>query len=148
MGVTRNKEGFWELKGVYVNFSQESTGAYKLKFVVELLVLWQPGVLISVTKIKLIFHSCDRGFCLWDSGPWGLCSLVRKSSFAQGCPPTTLLILFQNSCLPVLLSHCYGLTVDGGVILKRVQQRQPHDLLTLKGSCKKRNRVTMGSKGN
>ena len=57
MGVSRNKEGFCELKGVYVNFSQESTGADKLKFMVGLLVLWQPGVLISVTGIKLIFHS-------------------------------------------------------------------------------------------
>lgn len=125
MGVSRNKEGFCELKGVYVNFSQESTGADKLKFMVGLLVLWQPGVLISVTGIKLIFHSCDPGFCLWDSGPRGLYSLVRNSCFAQGCPPTSLLILFQNSCLPVLLSHCYGLTVDGRVILRRVHRGSP-----------------------
>lgn len=31
MGVTRNKEGFCELKGVYVNSSQENTGADKVK---------------------------------------------------------------------------------------------------------------------
>lgn len=144
-GIRRASVSWKECMWIFPKKAQEQI---RLKFVVELLVLWQPGVLISVTDINLIFHSCDPGFCLWDSGPWSLCSLVHKSCFAQDCPLTILLILFQNSCLPVLLSHCYGLTVDGRVILKRVQQRQPHDQVTPKGSWKKRNQVNMGSKGN
>ena len=38
-------------------FCKKAQEQIRLQFIVELLVLWQLGVLLSVTEMKLIFHS-------------------------------------------------------------------------------------------
>ena len=78
----------------------------RLKFIVELLVFWQQGVLLSITEIKLFFSSCQPGFCFWDSDVQGLCSLAYMTCFAQG--PS--LVLFQNGSTLFLSFRCCSVT--------------------------------------
>ena len=59
----------------------------RLKFIVELLVFWQQGILLSVTEIFFFFFfSCQLGFCFWDSDAQGLCSLAYTTCFAKALP--------------------------------------------------------------
>ena len=71
-------------------FCKKAQEQIRLKLITELLVLWQLGILVSVTETKLIFYSCEPGFCLWDSGPQGLCSLVSRPVLPKAIP----LVLF------------------------------------------------------
>ena len=43
-------------------FCKKAREQIRLKFIVELLVLWQLGILVSATEIKFIFYSCEPGF--------------------------------------------------------------------------------------
>ena len=145
MVVTRNKEAFCEGNRVLENFMQESTGTDKVKMYgwASCLVATRCTPDCNRDKVNLLFLSA--WFLSLGLRAPGSLSFSYKACFAQGCSP----ILFQNSCPPVLLSHFYGLTMDGRGVSKRVRKRHPPlSKVTPKGSCKERNQVTMGGKCN
>ena len=84
-------------------FCKEAQEQMWLKFTVELLVLWQLGILSSGPEVTLIFYFCDPGFSPRDLDPKGLCSLVYKPCFGQGIPWSFCKIV-------VLLSFCLSPT--------------------------------------
>lgn len=125
MGVTRNKEGFCELKGVYVNFSQESTGADKVK-----ICGWAPCFVATrcthqgnIDKVNLLL--LGAWFLSLGLRPPGPLFFRLQVLFCPRLSPMTHPILLQNSCIPVLLSHCYGLTVDEELSSKGYNRGSP-----------------------
>ena len=79
-------------------FCKEAQEQMWLKFTVELLVLWQLGILSSGPEVTLIFYICDPGFSPRDLDPKGLCSLVCKACSAQGQSFSEVTALL-SSCL-------------------------------------------------
>ena len=85
-------------------FCRKAQEQIRLQFIVEILVLWQLGILLSVTEIKLIFRSFRSLFFV--SGPQTPGAFVLSSQglfFSRPFP-----VLFPKwlcFCLPVSRYH-------------------------------------------
>ena len=65
MVAVRHRESFWRGKECMRIFCKKAQVQIRLKFIVEILVLWQQGILVSVTEVKSIFYSCKPVFVLF-----------------------------------------------------------------------------------
>ena len=65
-------------------FCRKAQEQIRLQFIVEILVLWQLGILVSLTEVIFYSHQLDVSA--------GLCSVACTACSAQGRP----LVLFQN----------------------------------------------------
>lgn len=71
MVAIRNWEHFYEGEKCMRIFCKKAQEQIWLKFTVELLVLWQLGILSSGPEVMLIFYFCDPGFSPPGLGPQG-----------------------------------------------------------------------------